>query len=417
MYRTHNKPACDQELGRQRFLDPIGLQRNGGDVPAVGPQEFRGSPRPPAPVPLERAAELDIRQVLGSDGVPTGQEPEPDIPAELLRRIYKTMVLVAAIDAKGWQLQRSGRVDFWIPARGQEAAHVASTAALAPEDWIFLADREPGSLLLRGAKLETIFAQFFGREGEPLKGRRLPLLLGSRQHNIVPCITAVGSYLPHAAGAAWAAKLRGDSTRFLVYFGDGATSRSEFHSTMNFAGIHKPPVILFCQNNQWAVSTPLDRQTATASLAEKGAAYAVRSLRVDGNDPLAVYAATLEARERAPVEGATFIEAVTYRMGFHTSSDNPDLYRSAEEVAAWQLWDPLERTRNYLHRKGWWTSSDEADFQETTSAQINEAVARAEQMPLPSPESQFEDVFADSTWLLDEQRERLVSEIDAGKTV
>jgi TPP-dependent pyruvate/acetoin dehydrogenase alpha subunit len=324
------------------------------------------------------------------------------------------MVLVAAIDARGWQLQRSGRVDFWIPVRGQEAAHVASTAALAPEDWIFLADREPGSLLFRGAELETIFAQFFGREGDPLKGRRLPLLLGSREFNIIPCITAVGSYLPHAAGAAWSAKLRGDKTRFLVYFGDGATSRAEFHSTMNFAGIHKPPIILFCQNNQWAVSTPLDRQTATETLAEKGAAYAVRSLRVDGNDPLAVFAATAEAREKASVVGATFIEAVTYRLGYHTSSDNPDLYRSAEEVEAWKRWDPLERTRNYLAHKGWWTTSDETELQEATRARVNRAVSEAEKMPLPSPGSQFEDVFEQRTWMLDEQRDRLMSEIDAG---
>lgn len=380
----------------------------------TGAPGFRGNPRPPAAVPLERAADLGIYQVLDADGIPAGNLPEPSIPGELLRRMYETMVLVAAIDAKGWQLQRSGRLDFWIPVRGQEAAHVGSTAALAPEDWIFLADREPGSLLLRGADPRTVFAQFFGRAGEPLKGRRLPMLLGSREYNIVPCITAVGSYLPHAAGAAWAAKLRGDQTRFLVYFGDGATSRAEFHSTMNFAGIHRPPIVLFCQNNQWAVSTPLDRQTATATLAEKGAAYAVRSLRVDGNDPLAVFAVTAEARERAPVEGATFIEAVTYRMGYHTSSDNPDLYRSTEEVAAWSRWDPIERTRKYLIHRGLWTLAEESALHEAVRSQIIRVVAEAEQMPLPSPSSQFEDVFAQSTWMLDEQQDRLLSETNAG---
>lgn len=393
----------------------MGAHEDGSSVTSMEPpQAFGGNPRPPATVPLERASELGIRQVLDADGLPNGQEPEPDVSADTIRRIYETMMLVAEVDKRGWQLQRSGRIDFWIPSRGQEAAHVASTAALASNDWVFLADREPGSLLFRGAELEMLFAQFFGRQGEPLKGRRLPLLLGAREYNIVPCITAVGSYLPHAAGAAWAAKLRGDSTRVLVYFGDGATSRAEFHSTMNFAGIHKPPLILFCQNNQWAVSTALDRQTATETLAEKGAAYAVRSVRVDGNDPLAVYAATAEARSRADVDGATFIEAVTYRIGFHTSSDNPDLYRSEQEVEAWQAWDPLHRTRNYLLHKGWWTSSDEDELREAIRKRVDAAVATAETMPLPHPDSQFEDVFAESTWMLDEQRDRLMSELDLG---
>jgi TPP-dependent pyruvate/acetoin dehydrogenase alpha subunit len=362
-------------------------------------------------VPLERAAELGIRQVLDRDGRVAGPDPEPDIEPGVVRRIYETMVLVAGIDARGWQLQRSGRLDFWIPSRGQEASHIASTAALAPSDWNFLADREPGSLLYRGGSLTTMFAQFFGRAGDPLKGRRLPLLLGDRELNVVPCITAVGSYLPHAAGAAWAAKLLGDPTRFIVYFGDGATSRAEFHSTMNFAGIHQPPVVLFCQNNQWAVSTPLDRQTATETLSEKGDAYAVRSVRVDGNDPLAVYAVTAEALAAAPTSGATFIEAVTYRLGYHTSSDNPDLYRTSEEVAAWAAWDPIPRTRAYLVAKGWWSESDELELEESVLARIDEAVRAAEAQPLPTPASQFDDIFATSTWMLDEQRSRLLSEL------
>lgn len=375
---------------------------------------FEGQPRDPEPVPLARADELGIEQVLDADGLPRGNRPDPDLDRELVVRMYETMVQVAALDRIGWQLQRSGRMEFWIPSRGQEASHVASTAALDPNDWIFLADREPGSCIWRGASLTQMFAQFFGREAEPLKGRRLPLLLGDRSLNIVPCTTQVGSYIPHAAGAAWAAKLRGDSTRVIVYFGDGATSRGEFHSALNFAGIHHPPVVFLCQNNGWAVSTPNDRQTASATFAEKADAYGVRRVRVDGNDPLAVYAATAEALAAMPDQGATLIETVTYRMGFHTSSDNPDLYRRDDEVSNWREWDPLDRTRKYLEHRGWWSDDDEQRLTETADREIKAAIKEAEQLPKSSPESQFEDVFEQSTWMLDDQRSRLLDDYSTG---
>jgi pyruvate dehydrogenase E1 component alpha subunit len=375
---------------------------------------FEGQPREPVPVPLARADELGIEQVLDADGLPRGNRPDPDLDRDLIVRMYETMVQVAALDRIGWQLQRSGRMEFWIPSRGQEASHVASTAALEPSDWIFLADREPGSFIWRGASLTRMFAQFFGREAEPLKGRRLPLLLGDRSLNIVPCTTQVGSYIPHAAGAAWAAKLRGDSTRVIVYFGDGATSRGEFHSALNFAGIHHPPVVFLCQNNGWAVSTPNDRQTASPTFAEKADAYAVRRVRVDGNDPLAVYAATAEALAAMPDEGATLIETVTYRMGFHTSSDNPDLYRRDDEVAGWQLWDPLDRTRKYLEHRGWWSGDDEQRLVESVERDIKAAIKEAEKLPKAPPESQFDDVFEHSTWMLDEQRSRLLDDYATG---
>lgn len=367
--------------------------------------QFAGDAREPLPVPLAHAAEEGIRQVLDCHGAVIGDDPEID--AALALRMYETMVMVRAIDARGWQLQRSGRLEFWIPSRGQEASHVGSTAALHEDDWIFLADREPGSFLWRGATLTQMFAQFFGRRNEPLKGRRLPLLLGDRSINVVPCMTQVGAYIPHAAGAAWAAKLMGDDTRFIVYFGDGATSRGEFHSAMNFGGIHKPPVVFFCQNNGWAVSTPNDRQTATPTFAEKGAAYAVRAERVDGNDALAVYAATRDALDRAG-DGPTFLEAVTYRVGFHTSSDNPDLYRREEEVAAWIEWDPLPRLRGYLRNLDILTDADDVSLVSRCKMEVDEAVLEASKMEIPNPESQFDDVFEEITWMLADQREQLL---------
>jgi TPP-dependent pyruvate/acetoin dehydrogenase alpha subunit len=184
---------------------------------------------------------------------------------------------------------------------------------------------------------------------------------------------------------------------------------------MNFAGIHKPPVIFFCQNNGWAVSTPNDRQTATETFAEKGAAYGVRSVRVDGNDPLAVYAATREARELAPEVGATLIEAVTYRIGFHTSSDNPALYRMDDEVAAWAEWDPIVRTGGYLRHRGWWTDEDDQRIETEHRERLTAAIRAAEAMPKPGPESQFDDLYADEPWTLAEQREQLLRDLDGDR--
>lgn len=385
-----------------------------GAVTAAVPAAVTGAVPDSNRVPLARAAELGILQVLDRDGAPTGNLPDPGLEAAEVVRMYEAMVMVRAIDERGWQLQRSGRVEFWIPTRGIEAVHVASTCAMAAADWIFLGYRHPGSMLLRGGSLTRLFAQFFGRADEPLKGRRLPTLVGDRALNIVPLITVVGSYIPHACGAAWAAKLKGDDTRFIVYFGDGATSRGEFHSAMNFAGIHKPPIIFLCENNGWAVSTPTSVQTASATFAEKGDAYGVPNLRVDGNDPLAVYRVTAEARARAATEGPTLIEAVTYRTGFHTSSDNPDLYRTEDEVKAWEAWDPLMRTRRYLERLGHWSEADEAALWERCKGEIQEAVEAAEALPLPAPETQFDDVFAEPTWPLEEQRAALLAELEEG---
>jgi TPP-dependent pyruvate/acetoin dehydrogenase alpha subunit len=267
---------------------------------------------------------------------------------------------------------------------------------------------------MRGASLSLLFAQLFGAESEPQKGRRLPCLIGNRAINMVQGPTQVGSFISHACGVAWAARLKGSDTKVLCMFGDGASSRGEFHSAMNFAGIHRPPVIFLCVNNSWAVSTPLDRQTALSEFAAKGNAYDVPNLRVDGNDPLAVYSVMKKAWKNTATQGPTLIEAVTWRLGFHTSSDNPDLYRHQQENQQWEPWDPIPRTRKYLALAGWWSDSDEDELLKRCVDRIQAAVEQAENMDIPGPESQFEDVFEKSHWMLDAQREKLLSEVGSG---
>lgn len=375
--------------------------------------QFAGNPREPEPVPLADAKALGIRQVLDINGEATGDIPDPGLPEAEVRRFYEAMMLVRAIDERGWKLQRSGRIAFWIPLRGQEAVQVGVTCAMDPDDWIFRAHRELAVWFLRGQPLDLMFAQFFGAECEPLRGRRLPCLVGSRKINLISSTTQVGASLPHAVGAAWAAKLKGAKERVLIFFGDGSSSRGEFHSAMNFAGIHRPPVIMVCVNNGWAVSTPLDRQTAMRDFASKGDAYGVRNLRVDGNDPLALYTVTKEARDNIAELGPTLIEAVTYRVGYHTSSDNPDLYRQEQECALWADWDPIRRLRLYMENKGWWDDEREDALKARHEVEIQAAVDAAEAMEIPGPESQFDHVFAESNWMLDEQKARILAELGA----
>lgn len=375
---------------------------------APGPK-FAGAPRSVVEPPLAHAEEHGIIQRLTKDGEVIGEEPTID-PAVAIR-IYETMVTTRLLDERGWELQRSGRVEFWIPMRGQEASHVASSAAFDLEDWIFLASREAGVMLWRGAPLEQLFAQIFGRAAEPLRGRRLPLLFGDRSRHIVPCTTQVGAYIPHAAGAAWAAKLKGDDRAFIVYFGDGATSRGEFHSALNFAGVHRPPILFFCQNNGWAVSTPNSVQTATHTFAEKAAGYGLPGVRVDGNDFLALWETTSRLRARSLTDGPTLVESVTYRQGFHTSSDNPDLYRTGEEAAAWAEWDPIHRARRFLERRGAWDADQEEALVAGRRDAIRNAIHTAEQLPKPDPEDQFHDVLATPDRAMLEQLAQLTADL------
>lgn len=375
-------------------------------------RQFKGNPREPEAVPLANAGELNIRQVLDKHGEPNGDLCDPELPREDMRQLYETMVMLRAIDERGMKLQRSGRIAFWIPLRGQEACQTGATHAMSPDDWIFRAHRELAPWLMRGAPLELLFAQFFGAEADIQRGRRLPCLGGSRAINVIFGPTQIGSYIPHACGAGWAAKLKGRDHCVLNFFGDGSTSRGEFHSAMNFAGIHRPFVIFVCINNAWAVSTPLDCQTAMLNFAAKGDAYGIRNVRVDGNDPLAMYAVTKEARKNIKEYGPTLIEAVTYRLGFHTSSDNPDLYRKQAEIDGWNEWDPLRRTRLYMEKKGWWSDADERDLQQRCENNIQKAVDAAGKMELPGPDSQFDHFYGSTDRIVEEQRQRILSELE-----
>jgi len=349
-----------------------------------------------------------IVSILDAEGN-FNRELEPDIPEELLLKMYRVMVTVRTFENIAFGLQRQGRIGFYIGAAGQEACSVGSTAVLEQDDWIFPAYREPGALLLRGETVQQLFHQLYGNEHDYNKGRQMPNHFNSRKINVVTPSSPIATQLPHAVGMAMAARYLGKKSIALTFFGDGATSENDFHSAMNYAGVFKAPVIFFCQNNGYAISLPTSRQTAAETLAQKATAYGMPGISVDGNDVLAVYAVSMEAAERARRgEGPTMIEGLTYRIGPHSSSDDPTKYRQNEEVEEWKKKDPIRRFSLYLKKKGLLSDEARKKLEEEVEAEVRIAAKNAEAAPRPPVETLFQDVYSEMTWNLKEEMEETI---------
>ena len=342
-------------------------------------------------------------QLLKEDGTLAGGIRPPLAPDEL-RTVYRAMVQIRLLDKKMLALQRQGRISFYGPSTGQEAAIIGSALALSPTDWIYPALREGGAALMRGFPLDKYIAQLFGNASDLLKGRQMPCHYACRDVNQVSWSTCVGNQLPQAVGTALAARSRGDSLTVLAYLGDGATSEGDFHWAMNFAGVFHAPVIFLCQNNHWAISVPVAQQTASQNIAIKAQAYGIEGLQVDGNDVLAVYSATRRAVDKARGSGGpTLIEAFTYRIGAHSSSDDPSRYQDEAVTEQWRSRDPIARLKRYLIRKKIWNQERDHALREELLQDIQEAVGREEVVGPPERESLFEDVYSVVPWHLQEQ--------------
>jgi pyruvate dehydrogenase E1 component subunit alpha len=328
----------------------------------------------------------------------------PAVPSDDLRALLRHMVKMRVLDQRMLSLQRQGRIGFYGTAHGQEAAVTGSAYALRATDWVFPALREMGVSLWRGTTLKEIVCQLIGNSGDVLIGRQMPCHFSDRKVRTVAWSSVIGTQLPHAMGAAWAARYLGHDVVCMGYMGDGASSSGDFHAAANFAGVFKLPLVFFCQNNQWAISVPLSRQTASESIAIKAQAYGFPGVRVDGNDILAVIEATREAVERARRgEGPTLVEAVTFRMAGHSSSDDPSRYRDAALVAEWERRDPLARLRSWLRSAGLLAEGEEERWTEELNAEIGAAIQEAEALPPPPIESMFGDVYKDMPPHLEEQ--------------
>lgn len=338
-----------------------------------------------------------------------GKKPELTLTPDQLKEVYRTMVRTRALEERGMTLQRQGRLGFYIGCAGQEAAHIGSAYALRPDDWIFPAYREPGAALLRGVSMKALLDQCFGNGDDCTKGRQMPCHYSFGNVNYAPVSSPIGTQCIEAVGVAMGMKIRKKPHLAICYFGDGGTSSNDFHAGMNFAGVMKAPTIFFCQNNQWAISLPVSKQTASETIAAKAVAYGMPGVRVDGNDVLAVYQATLEAAERARAgKGPTLIEAVTYRMGPHSTSDDPTRYRADNEVTSWKERDPIERLRKYMEQGIEWTQEDDDKMWEEARAEVSAAAQNAERVPAPPLNSLFEDVYEQLPWMLKEQKAELL---------
>ncbi len=337
-------------------------------------------------------------------------------PAEVVS-LYCTMLKTRVLDDRLVALQRQGRIGFHVGSTGEEGAICAAAAGMRARDWIFPCYREIGAALMRGFDLQCFIDNMFGNARDVVRGRQMPDHFTARGLRYGSVSSPVGTQITQAAGFAWAAKMKREDVATLAYFGDGATSSSDFHSGMNFAGVFKLPVVFFCRNNGWAISVPTRLQSATETLAIKADAYGIPGVRVDGNDVFAVISVVREAVERASRgEGATLIEALTYRLGGHTTSDDPDRYRGAADLAPWLPRDPLHRLRRHLELGGQWSEAKERAFVESVDAALRDAVASAEAVPPPPLSSMFEDVYAKMPWHLREQRAQLLSGPRAGAT-
>lgn len=351
--------------------------------------------------PVEYLSILDENNELDED-------LEPDIDDDLKKRMFRTMLLSRRFDERLLTLQREGRIGTFAPVKGQEACQIGALPVLGENDWFVPAFREFAAMIWRGFPLADILVFAAGYN----EGAALP----DDAHEL-PIAVPVATQIPHAVGLGYAAQYQKRDEVAIAFFGDGATSEGDFHEGLNFAGILKTPTIFLCQNNRWAISLPRDKQTKSKTLAQKGLAYGLPCLQVDGNDVLAVYAAVAEAAERARNgDGPTMIECLTYRLSIHTTADDPSKYRDEDEVKEWEGRDPVPRFQQYLI-DGDVISQDDVDTMEDEIAnEIDEAWNKAESRieELAGPEMMFDYIHAERPAYLESQREAFIAAQEEG---
>jgi pyruvate dehydrogenase E1 component alpha subunit len=348
--------------------------------------------------------EKQLIQVINPEGKVVDEAALKTISDEEMFSMYRFMVLTKLWNQKALSLQRQGRLGTLASVRGQEAANVGMGMALGPNDWLVPAFREFGAMIVRGVSLESLFLHWGGDE----RGARPP----EGSHMLPVCIT-VGSHLPHAAGIAWGAKIRGEKIAVMSSSGDGSTSQGDFYEALNFAGVFKLPVVFVIQNNHWAISLPVEKQTATETLAEKACAANVEGARVDGNDVLAVYLTVKRFLDRARSElKPALVELVTYRLGDHTTSDDAARYRKEEELQSWVQKDPIDRMRKFLAAHRGWSDEKDSLLTDECSAEVEQAVKDYEATAGRKPTAIFDHLYAEMPWHLKEQKQEMLRFLD-----
>ncbi|KGK00069.1 thiamine pyrophosphate-dependent dehydrogenase E1 component subunit alpha [Thalassotalea sp. ND16A] len=358
------------------------------------------------------SVEIPILKILKQDGSVYKNADMPTIDQEHATRIYHTLAFHRVLDERMVASQRQGRLSFYMTALGEEAAIVGSAAGLDDNDMIMAQYREQGALIYRGFSLENFMNQMFSNEKDLGKGRQMPIHYGSKELNYMTISSPLCTQVPQAAGYAYGQKLKGNKQCTICYIGEGASSEGDFHAGLNMAAVHKAPVIFFCRNNGYAISTPSTEQYAGNGIAARGVGYGIKTIRVDGNDLLAVLKATQEARDYVINENKPMlIEAMSYRLGAHSTSDDPSGYRTREEEAKYAKHDPILRMKNWMLAQNWWDEEQETVLFEDLREKILAAVKVAEVIDKPAIEELITDVYDVPSAQLEQQLSSLKEHI------
>ncbi len=409
-----NLPPLSLHVPEPRFRpgDPVDYSHLA--IPPAGAQ-----PRPDEGCPASETGPLctDLIRVLDDSHQAVGPW-DPKLDAETLRRMLRVMALTRAFDDRMYRGQRQGKTSFYMKCTGEEATSVASAFALADDDMVFPSYRQQGILIARGYPIVEMINQIYSNRADKLKGRQLPIMYSSREHNFFTISGNLATQYPQAAGWAMASAIRGDSRIASAWVGEGSSAEGDFHAAMTFATVYNAPVVFNIVNNQWAISSFSGFAGAErATFASRAVGYGMAGLRVDGNDPLAVYAAARWAANRARSNmGPTLIEHFTYRAEGHSTSDDPGQYRSAQEREEWPLGDPIMRLKRHLIARGEWSVEQHAAMDAALVDEVKAATKEAEKNGilghgLHHPfRTMFEDVFEDLPWHLQEQSEQAMRE-------
>lgn len=350
---------------------------------------------------------LPIYRVTDMHGEIIDKSCDPNFGKEMSLKIYHDMTQLSVMDKVLYDSQRQGRISFYMTNWGEEATQVGSAAALNNHDLIYGQYREAGVLMWRDFPLVNFMHQCYGNCKDIGKGRQMPVHYGSVEHNFVTISSPLTTQLPQAVGSAYAFKNMPNNDRIVVvYFGDGAASEGDCHAAFNFAATLDCPIIFFCRNNGYAISTPTSEQYGGDGIAGKGPGYGLHTIRVDGNDVFAVYNATKAARELALKNKPVLIESMTYRLGHHSTSDDSSFYRTPDEVKEWGDKDhPITRFKKYIMEKGWWTDEDEKKWQTESRKRVLKAFGEAEKEKWAHYHDMFEDVYCEMTDNIKRQRD------------
>ncbi|XP_013110905.1 2-oxoisovalerate dehydrogenase subunit alpha, mitochondrial [Stomoxys calcitrans] len=399
---------------------PVFHVRSYGSVPADDPSTFPGAKAPfiskPEMIMPTDVAPIPIYRVMDSEGVIVDSTQDPQLGEGLVKKMFRDMVMLNTMDKILYESQRQGRISFYMTNFGEEASHIGSAAALEMRDLIYGQYREAGVLVWRGFTIEQFVDQCYGNDADIGRGKQMPVHYGSKELNFVTISSPLSTQMPQAVGAAYAFKRQQNNDRIVVcYFGEGAASEGDAHAAFNFAATLDCPVILFCRNNGFAISTPSTEQYKGDGIAGRGPAYGIATMRVDGTDVFAVYNAMKKAREYVLRENKPIIfEAMAYRVGHHSTSDDSTAYRSAEEIEVWNSKEhPISKLQKYMRTKGWFNEDEENAFVKDIRKQVLKQISVSEKKLKPNWREMFEGVYDEVPQHLKEQMQELEKHIAA----